>query len=124
MPLLGQKGVEKTKQQSILRRRQQLGMTGNLSAEEVEELLNFELILAPDTVEKQVQYYYLLVKEFHPERASLLQRTTGVLRAQPRTLDIIRELCVELRQHFSEFFIRFEEKKYTISSSSGLFSEL
>lgn len=111
-------------QQSMLRRRQQLGMTGNLSAEEVEELLNFEFVLAPDTVEKQIQYYYLLVKEFHPEKASLLKRATGVLLAQPRTPDVIRELCVELRQHFSEFFIRFEGKRYTISSSSGVFSEL
>jgi len=90
-----------------------LQQSGNLTAQEIKQLMTFEWKQAPSTVEEQLQKYFLQLKDWNPARATALHaEIQPLLRRGVKTLEDVKAACEILRKYWSGFILVFNGESY------------
>lgn len=105
-----------TKENSKQRLKQGLQLTGNLTDEEIRELVHFEYEKPAVTVREQLRRYYLKTKSIHPKNAEQLRQSTESF-GDSLTIEEIRELCNAVYVLHSGFIINHAGTTYTMASN-------
>lgn len=93
---------DQEKQEAMLRAKGMYAANGNLAPNEIEELVCYEFIKSPTTLEEQIRRYFLMVKRDSPERAArLLKEIRPLLKKDARTEQEIHDLSLVLARFVS-----------------------
>ncbi len=93
--------------------RAQLQTLGNLTSQEIDELIGFEF-KGPSSVDEQVRRYFLRFKSEEPDSAAqMIAETDPILQEGIHSVDDVKTLCLTLYKHMSKFIICYEKTNYT-----------
>lgn len=102
-------------QEEVIESRRKLKLTGNLTEKEIEEFINFQFYIGPDTVKEQLRRYFLMVKVCRPDLASKLQIELDekIGNSIDNNLDLsIVDIAIILNKYVSGFLIRYNGSLY------------
>jgi len=88
---------------------------GNLTADEIHDLAQFEFHLATAQLplSEQVRRYYLKVKSDKPDVAEKMKQETRFISGRTEDMGLVEEICVVLYRFLSGFVIYFEKNGFT-----------
>jgi hypothetical protein len=93
---------------------QNLRENGNLTAQEIQQLLTFEYRQGPANAEEQLQRYFLQLKDRNPTKAKAMQTDIQpLLTGGVKTVEDVRKACEILRKYWSGFVLYFNRESYT-----------
>lgn len=98
--------IDQEKQHAMARARSLYIENGKLTEAEVEELVGYECVAGPTTVDGQIRRYFLIVKHNRPKAAAqMLKRAKPLLEKGVRTEQEIHDLSLVLVQYINGFVI-------------------
>ena len=93
--------------------RSQLSALGNLTTDEIDELVGYEFLKPASSVDEQVRRYYLKLKSERPQQAAGLLAETQPLLDDIADSGNMGGLCDVLGKYISGFIIRHKGRDYT-----------
>lgn len=100
-------------EQTMIEFRKRWKSNKRLSVAEIEELLGYEFVVGPSSIEGQIRRYYLLVKrDCQPSRAEqMLKEVKPFLKRGVRNDQDVHDLSIVLSRHISGFVIHLPPTK-------------
>ena len=93
--------------------RAQLQALGNLTSQEIDELIGFEF-QGLSSVDEQIRRYFLRLKSEEPDSATqMIAETDPILQEGIHSVDDVKTLCLTLYKHVPKFVILYEKTNYT-----------
>lgn len=103
------------KERDIERYRRQLRLQEMLTHDEIDELVQFDMVIGPHTIEQQIRCYYLKIKNANHHRAAeMLRRAKDLLKEGDQDLYLVKDLCFLLHGYMGGTTLRYKNRSYAI----------